>query len=199
MSTAPTSHPIHTIIARAASIVGHPLIFLPTAALVAATEKGASMQQLKLIGLILAALGLAVMAYSYFQVRSGHWSHIDASARSERKSLNLFLATLCLLTAGVLWFLTDRPHMTIALALSGTLFLMALLTARWVKLSLHTAFAVFATALLWPNLIAVTIGAIMTTVVIWSRLVLRRHGMVDIMMGLLVGVIAGVIYQQLSI
>lgn len=199
MSTEPTPHRIRTFIARTASIIGHPLIFLSAAALIAATQKGVTMQQLKLIGLIMMTLGLVAMVYSFFQVRSGRWSHIDASARGERKSLNLFLATLCLLSAGILWALTDRPHMAIALTLSGTLFLIALFVAKWVKLSLHTAFAVFATALVWPNMIAISIGIVITALVIWSRLVLGRHVISDIIVGFLTGLILGVIYQLFNV
>ena len=32
------------------------------------------------------------------------WSHIDASVRNERNSLNVFLGVLCLLSAVLLWF-----------------------------------------------------------------------------------------------
>ena len=189
MSRNPSTHQICNIIARVVSIIGHPLIFLSTAALIAATEKGVSMQQLKFIFITLVMLGLISMAYSYFQVRSGRWTHIDASAQGERKSLNMFLATLCLLSAGIVWVLSDRPHMAIALAL---------LISKWVKLSLHTAFAVFATTLLWPNIFAVSIGIIMTALLIWSRLTLGRHVVKDIIVGFVTGACAGVLYQLLS-
>ncbi len=197
-SSSQTTHQICNIIARVVSIIGHPLIFLSTAALIAATEKGVSMQQLKFIFITLVMLGLISMAYSYFQVRSGRWTHIDASAQGERKTLNIFLATLCLLSAGIVWVLSDRPHMAIALALSGALFIIALLISKWVKLSLHTAFAVFATTLLWPNIFAVSIGIIMTALLIWSRLTLGRHVVKDIIVGFVTGACAGVLYQLLS-
>ena len=178
-SSSQTTHQIRNIIARVVSIIGHPLIFLSTTALIAATEKGVSMQQLKFIFITLVMLGLISMAYSYFQVRSGRWTHIDASA-------------------GIVWILSDRPHMAIALALSGALFIIALLISKWVKLSLHTAFAVFATALLWPNIFAVSIGIIMTALLIWSRLTLGRHVVKDIIVGFVTGACAGVLYQLLS-
>ncbi|MDO5680569.1 MAG: hypothetical protein Q4G54_09605 [Pelistega sp.] len=199
MDSEPNTQPIRTTIARAASIIGHPLVFLSIAAIVAAMQKGASMQQLKIIVLIVAALGLVSMAYSYLQVRSGRWSHIDASAQSERRSLNVFLAILCLLSATVIWVLTDRPHMSIALGLSGALFLIALLLSKWVKLSLHTAFAIFATALMWPNTLALILGILMTGLLIWSRLSLGRHVIADIIVGLLAGGVAGVLYQLLTV
>jgi membrane-associated phospholipid phosphatase len=81
--------------------------------------------------------------------------------------------------------------MSIALALSGALVLVALLVARWVKVSLHAAFAAFATTLLWPITLAVAGGVLVTAAVVWSRLVLRRHVAADVMAGLVLGVAAG--------
>ena len=177
-------------VARAVSIVGHPVVVVLVAALIAASTQGASLQQLKLIGGALGTLGLIVLGFSWLQVRAGRWSHVDASVRHERNSLNVFLAVLCLLSAVLLWF-THRLSMSIALALSGAMVLAALLLAKWVKVSLHVAFAAFATALLWPITLAVVGGALVTAAVTWSRLVLRRHGAADVMAGLLLGVAAG--------
>ena len=89
--------------------------------------------------------------------------------------------------------------MAIALALSAALFLIALLLSKWVKLSLHTAFAIFATVLMWPNTLALILGILMTGLLIWSRLSLGRHVMADIIVGLLAGGVAGVLYQLLTV
>lgn len=179
-------------VARAASIVGHPLVLLPIAALVAASQRGAPMQQLWFIGVTFVALGIIVMGYSWVQVRSGRWAHVDASVRTERKSLNIFLALLCFAGAALQ---TGRPYLSVALALSGALISIGLLTAPWAKMSLHTAFAAFATSLLWPNEIAVVIGLITTAIVVWSRLILGRHVVTDVVLGFLAGAAAGVCYQ----
>ena len=39
-------------------------------------------------------LGVVVLGFSWLQVRAGRWSHIDASVRNERNSLNVFLGVL---------------------------------------------------------------------------------------------------------
>ena len=146
-------------------------------------------------------LGIVVLAYSGWQVRSGRWSHVDASVPKERTSLNVFLAILLLLSATLLWILAGRSNMAIALAFSGAIILTALLSARWVKVSLHAAFAAFAafaTALLWPNWIAVAAGVAVTAAVAWSRLELGRHVAADIAAGLLLGMVAGVGYHSFS-
>jgi membrane-associated phospholipid phosphatase len=184
-----------TTVARAVSIVGHPVVLVLVAALISASTRGASLQQMRLIGGALVTFAVVVLAFSWFQVRTGRWSHIDASVGTERKSLNVFLALLLLLSAGLLWFLTRRPSLSIALALSGALIVAALLVARWVKVSLHAAFAAFATTLLWPNEPAVVAGVLITAAVVWSRLVLSRHVITDVVVGLLLGAAAGGAYH----
>ena len=182
-------------IARAVSIAGHPVVLLPVAVLIAASRRGASLTKLSFIGGALATLGVVVLGFSWLQVRSGRWSHVDASARAERNSLNIFLAGICILSAVSLWFLTRRPYMPLGLALSAALIVLALLTARWVKVSLHVAFAAFATGRLWPNQLAVVAGALMTAALAWSRLVLGRHVAADVATGLLLGAAAGSVYR----
>lgn len=186
---------IRVAVARAISIVGHPVVLLLVAALIAASTRGASLQELRLVGGVLVTLGVVVLGFSWMQVRAGRWSHVDASARGERNSLNMFLGTLCLLSAVLLWLLTRRAQMSIALALSGALVVIALTIARWVKVSLHVAFSVFATALLWPIKLAIVVGVLVTAAVVWSRLVLGRHVAVDVATGLLLGAAAGGAYH----
>lgn len=178
-------------IARAISIVGHPVVFILVAVLIVASTGGASIRQLWFIGGALATVGVVVLAFSWLQVWTGRWSHIDASVRSERRSLNLFLGVVCLLSAVLLWFVMRQPSMSLGLALSGALIVIALLLARWVKVSLHVAFAAFATALLWPLTPAVIAGALLTAAVVWSRLVLGRHVAADVVTGLVLGTAAG--------
>lgn len=182
-------------VARAVSIAGHPVVLLFVAVLVAASTRGAPLRQLWFFGGALAAFSVVVLGFSWLQVRSGQWSHVDASARTERNSLNIFLGVLCFFAAVLVWFVTRRAYLSLGLGLSGTLAVIALLIARWVKVSLHVAFAAFATALVWPNRLAVIAGFLVTAVVAWSRLILGRHVAADVAAGLLLGTSAGSVYQ----
>jgi membrane-associated phospholipid phosphatase len=186
-------------IARAISIVGHPIVLLSIAVLVTASTRGASPRQLGFVGGAVAVLGVVVLGFSWLQVRSGHWSHVDASTRTERNSLNIFLAVMCFLGAVLGWFLTRRPYMSLGLGLAGTLAVIALLIARWVKVSLHVAFAAFATALVWPNKLALIAGLLITAAMMWSRLILGRHVATDTAVGLLLGATAGAVYHLLVV
>jgi hypothetical protein len=71
-------------IARSLSTLGHPLVVVPVAVATLVLHEPAS-----------------------WQVRRGHWQHIDASAQAERRSLILFLAIVLFLGAAVAWLTTS--------------------------------------------------------------------------------------------
>jgi membrane-associated phospholipid phosphatase len=75
---------------------------------------------------------------------------------------------------------------------------MASLLRRWLKLSLHAAFAVFAASLLWPSVMAVVGLLALAVAVAWSRLVLRRHTLGEVVVGLLAGGAAGVGFHLIA-
>jgi len=165
------------------------------AALGMASARGASPTQLRFVGVALATLAFVVVGFSWLQVRSGSWQHVDASGTKERASLNGFLVALLSGSALVVWILTRRPDMPVALASAALLIVVAILAAPWVKISLHAAFAAFATVLLWSMKLAFMIGILVTGAIMWSRLVLGRHKPVDVIAGLLVGFAIGSAYQ----
>src|SRR3546814_11767885 len=64
----------------------------------------------------------------------------------------------------------------LGLALSALLVAAAMLSARWCKLSLHVAFAMYAAVLLVQlSWLACVAGIVFVAAVAWSRLVLDRH------------------------
>lgn len=186
-------------IARAISIVGHPVVIVPAAALIVASTRGAPLEQTWVVGAAFATIGGVVIGFSWFQVRSGRWSHVDASARGERYSLNILLATICASVAAMLWYVTRKPSLALGFALAAAVVVMALLLMKWVKVSLHVAFASFATVFLWPNKLAVAAGVVFIAALAWSRLVLGRHVAADIATGLLLGATAGTAYHILAV
>lgn len=180
--------------ARALSIVGHPILALPASVLTLMLWRGEA-QQAWSMAWGFAILALVVMGYSAWQVRRGQWAHVDASHQGERRTLNRFL--LMVLVAGALlsvWSGASR-ELSLALALSAAMLLLALLTQRWCKLSLHVAFALFAALLLalagtWPLLV----GLAFALLVAWSRLHLQRHAPRDVVAGAAAGLMAGLLF-----
>ncbi len=174
-------------LARAISILGHPLAVLPPAVLLALAARDPGMP-LAAIALGFAGFGLLVLGWSWRQVRRGRWAHVDASGREERGSLNRFLLIAIAVGALLAWWRMPTPDLALALALAAGLVALALLGSRWCKLSLHLAFAVYAAGLLWPyGSWAVLAGLGFAAAIAWSRLRLSRHVPIDLIVGAVAG------------
>ena len=177
---------MNSSLARWVSVAGHPAVLMPVAAGVAAPAgvAGAALA----VSLVCAGL---VVAYSFGKARRGEWSHIDASAPLERAQLTSRAGGGLLAAAGILWLIGIPVGVSIVVGLSGLVVLAGHLLQSVAKLSLHVAFAVFATCLVWPNQVAAAGLAAVAFAVAWSRLALRRHVPRDILLGALIGAVAG--------
>jgi predicted secreted protein len=177
--------------ARALSIVGHPAVLMPVAVAAAASGPGAPPQLLRVALGTAVAVAVIVGLYSLWQVHRGRWAHVDASHPAERSQLNLVLAGLLCAAAGLLWALGQPPAVAAGPLLAALLVLLTHALRRWLKVSLHAAFALFAAALVWPHLPGtLAIGALALGVA-WSRLVLRRHTLAEVLTGLWLGAAFG--------
>jgi membrane-associated phospholipid phosphatase len=184
-------------LARAVSILGHPLLILPCSILLLAAADSDA-RQLSRLAIGFAVFALLVMSYSWWQVRRRRWAHVDASAQGERRSLNLFLLLALAISAPLAWQGGLR-ELALGLALSALMIAVALLTARWWTLSLHVAFAVFAALLLLrAGAFAAMLGLVFAALVAWSRLQLARHARRDLVAGAIAGAGAGFACLQFS-
>lgn len=181
-------------LARTLSIIGHPVVVLPLAAWLASARGGADPRTLAGF----AGFGVLIMAWSLWQVQRGRWAHVDASNLRERRSLNLFLLVLFAVGTALAWRLAPREAAW-AIGLSLPIILLALLTARWCKLSLHVAFATYAALLLWSVAPwATLLGLGFTVLLAWSRLALARHAPRDIAAGTAAGGLSGALFWLLA-
>jgi len=180
-----------TAAARALSVVGHPALLMPAAVAGSAAANGAPPRVLHLGLAAAVAIALCVIAFSLVQVGAGRWSHVDASVPRERSQLNLVLCVLLFGAAGLLWWSGQPRLLSLGLGLGGAMVVAAQLLRRWLKLSLHAAFAVFAAALWWPNAAGAAVVLLLAAAVSWSRLALRRHTGIEVTAGLLAGAAAG--------
>ena len=179
-------------VARCLSILGHPLVFLPLAAWMALASRTSGVQALPLALAFFALLALGVMLYSWLQVRRGRWGHVDASLPRERRSLNGVLLAALSVSALVVWFKPYARGLALGITLSCFLVGAALLTARWLKVSLHVAFVAFASTILWQVSPAMVAAALVFTAAVgWSRLELGRHSLAEVVAGAGLGLVAG--------
>jgi len=179
--------------ARLASILIHPAVVMVVAAAIAAGASGSD-GVWSALGAALAA-AVVVMLYSGLQARSGRWAHIDASQPHERSQLNRFASWALLgLAAGLAVMGTDRG-IVVVIGLSGVIVLVGHLWRGRLKSSLHVAFAMFATCIVWPHPVAVIALLLASAVVGWSRLALRRHDVSELVVGAATGLVCGVVFQ----
>ncbi|MFN7163945.1 MAG: hypothetical protein ACK4P2_03920 [Hyphomonas sp.] len=188
---------MRTALAHAVSIAGHPAILMPLAAGFAASAGGASPEMTRTILWVTSGVVVAVLIYSLVQVRRGQWADTDASRPEERSQLNLFLAPLLAAGAGWAWWSGQPLALALGLGASAAIIAAALVSSRWMKLSLHTAFAVFAASLFWPDVRVVGAGLVLAGLIAWARLHLKRHTAADVAAGALAGAAAGSVVQIL--
>jgi membrane-associated phospholipid phosphatase len=181
--------------ARLLSIVGHPAVVMPLAVPLAAVRRDAPWPML-LVSLGL-ALGVTAIVglYSWWQVRTGRWSHVDASVPRERRDLNVFVVSLLGLLAAALWFARQPAALVVGLGAAAGIVLVALALQRRLKVSLHGAFGTFAAALAWPVDWAVAGLGTLALAVGWSRLRLGRHDAAEVIVGLCLGCLAGIAFH----
>ena len=186
-------------LARAVSILGHPLLVLPFSILLPTAGDGIGAWHAWRLALAFGLFAGVVMAYSWWQVRRQRWRHVDASNAAERRSLNRFLLLALLLAAPLAW-MGGLHALAMGLSMSALVIVAAILTTRWWTLSLHVAFAVFAAmALLRAGAWACAAGLGFAVLVAWSRLQLARHALRDVVAGAVAGAVASIAFWQWSI
>ena len=161
--------------------------------IVAPATHRSSTNEIGSVILVGAAVLIPVAILMYRQVRTGRWSNVDASRPSERPIL--FAVALAGLVAGLGWLLLRDSHSPLVrgmLVVGGFLTLAALLT-RWIKVSLHVAFAALAAAALAMLGSPVGYGLVLVVpALMWSRFTLSRHTVNELLIGLFLGVVSGV-------
>jgi ABC-type Fe3+ transport system permease subunit len=186
-----------TQLARWVSILAHPFVMVALlVAVPAMRQSSGNAVRSTLLALIAVVVPIAVLMFR--QVRRGRWSNVDASKPSERAAL--FLVALGGLVAALGWLLFNDPRSFLVrgmLVVAAFLLLAGLLT-RWVKLSLHVAFAALTATTL--SLLGSPVGYALIPLVpavFWSRLALARHRVSELFVGLVLGVLTGFVLVRL--
>jgi hypothetical protein len=171
------------------------MITLLVAVLAMRQRHGHRLQSVLLV-VIVVLVPIGVLMFR--QVRRGRWSNADASNVSERPVL--FLVALAGVMASTGWLLLKDPQSFLTqgmLVIAAFLFVAALLT-RWIKLSLHMAFAALSATVL--SMIGSWVGYVLIAVIpsiFWSRLALARHSIRELAVGLVLGALTGIALVRL--
>jgi hypothetical protein len=180
-------------LARWVSILAHPFVMVALLVGVPAMRQSAG-KAVQSVLLVVIAVVIPIAVLMFRQVRRGRWSNVDASEPSERPVL--FLMALAGLVAGVGWLLLSDPQSFLVrgMLVAAAFLLLAAFLTYWVKLSLHVAFAALTatTLCLLGSAVGYALLAVVP-VVFWSRIALGRHRVHELLVGLVVGVLTGIV------
>ena len=180
-------------LARWISILAHPFVMIVLLVAIPAmhTTSRNAFGPLLIVSIgVLAPLAILMIR----QVRSARWSNVDASKPAERRIL--FAVALLGLVAALGWLLITDPHSFLVrgICVIAAFLVVAALLTRWIKLSLHVAFAALTATSL--SMLGSAVGYALVPVVIalwWSRRELSRHSVKELLVGLLLGVVTGIL------
>jgi hypothetical protein len=181
-------------IARWVSIVGHPFFLIALLALLVSWTRGVGADGLRIAGIITAAGLIPLGVFIWRRYATGRWETVDASRPENRPALYI-AAFVVLVPLGLYFLLVERSaDMVRGSAAFASMLGVAAAANRWIKLSLHMAFAVFA------GLIAARLSLVYGVVMLvfvpmlgWSRVALRRHTLREVFAGCILGVIVAII------
>lgn len=179
-------------VARWLSIVFHPFVMVGVMAGAAAAARQATGEVVRSVGIVALFTVVPLAALMWRQVRRGHWENTDASNREERPVL--YLVGGAGLVALLAYLLMIRQQWFMVRGVVATFGMMAIcgVTTRWIKVSLHMAFAalVGTTLALMRSPIGYALLLALPALV-WSRLVLQRHTPLEVALGAIIGAGAG--------
>jgi membrane-associated phospholipid phosphatase len=171
------------------SVIGHPFVLVPLTTLYAVSRESGLGTAAGSAGAVALAAVVPVLALVVIGVRRSAWSDHDVSDREQRSGF--YRALFVVLPAGsiALWFL--QPTLRRGILTSWALILASMAANRFVKSSLHVGFAAFcATSLPLPPAGSM-LAALAVIAIAWSRLVLKRHTLLEVVLGAVLGAAAG--------
>lgn len=176
-------------LARVVSIAGHPFATMLVFAWFAGARAGSGAEAVLVAAAVIAPIG-ALVAH---QRSSGRWGTVDASERTERRLLYVVAVGIVGATLAVALL---RGESQVGRVVGAVLLLFAVAAAanRWLKTSLHVAFAAFGGAALLRLGSPAGWGlALLVPLLAWSRLALRRHTPREVGAGVALGVAAALV------
>jgi membrane-associated phospholipid phosphatase len=180
-------------VARWVSLIAHPFVMVGVTAGAAVAGRHSAGEAIRTVLIVGAFTIIPLLVLMVRQVRTGAWKNADASNMSERPILYTVggLGSIALLV----YLLLAQPQSFLIRGSLGFLMMFAVcaLATRWIKVSLHMAFAALAATTLL--LIGSPAGWVLVPIVpalAWSRLVLQRHRPVEVALGAIIGIVAGI-------
>jgi hypothetical protein len=171
------------------SRVAHPFVLVPLTTLYAVASRAGLASGAGSAGAVALAAVLPVLALVVIGVRRSAYSDHDVSDRRQRSGFYRALFVVLPIGSALLWL--AQPALRHGIVGGWALILASMAANRFVKSSLHVGFAAFCAASLALPPFGTAACAFVVALVAWSRLALRRHTLVEVLLGGTLGALAG--------
>ena len=141
---------------------------------------------------------IPITFFMVWQARTGRWQNVDASRPQERP--RLFVVGLCVMAvlAAIVFRSPSIGFLARGMYAAAAILLVAWALLRWVKISLHMAFAALGAVSLLRSAPAWGIAlCVALPLLAWSRITLKRHTLLEIVLGTLLG--AGTAWAMIAL
>jgi membrane-associated phospholipid phosphatase len=182
------------VFARWVSWIGHPLVFISLSVGIIIALRFANRAGLALSLTLLATVILPMTLLLFRGFQSVRWSDPDVSIHAER--VRFYPRAISISAVAVLVLLLSRAPGFALRGATMTLFLliMAALINFRIKLSLHALFAFYSAVILFViNPVVGVVALALALLVFWSRLYLKRHDLLETLVGAFLGLLGGLV------
>lgn len=179
-------------IAGVFSAIGHPLLITALFVVFTTLHQPAQSRSWLISGLVIGGVVIPVALVNYIRYRRGEYTNFDVSDRRQRKSMYIYILTLLAVATAVM-FITRQPvSPTYGVFCCLLMLLSAYLLNFWIKASLHSAVAFYLSMCMFTmNSTFGWVMLLLSVLVSASRLVLKRHTYAEVLLGTVLGCIAG--------
>lgn len=183
-----------TSLAKIVTTAGHPLITIPLFVIVVLFSKNDIKSALLLTFLIIGCIFIPLLSWLYFKSKNGSYTNFDVSDQKQRRSLFVFIIPFLFVVTVVL-FLTHQPENTcLSLLFATILVIVSQLVNYYIKSSLHVSLTLYLAFLAIPFSLVFGIVMMFLSILIgWSRVVLKRHSVLEVIIGAVIGLTIGAI------
>ncbi|PSL07215.1 hypothetical protein [Cecembia rubra] len=180
------------------TIIGHPLILGTTYVLVMGMANLPKDKACLLSILVLGLITFPIIIHNLRKIKKGSYTNFDVSDQNQRKGFYPFAVLLFLILLFACYFLNFPKTVVVNTLIFFMMLLLLALVNLKIKASLHAAISFFAgmgfLSISCSIGILVLILAMGTT---WSRLELKKHSRIEVLTGMMAGLLFGIISFKL--
>jgi len=179
-------------IAQIISVAGHPLLTIPLFVVIVTFTLEDFRKAFITSTIIIGGFFIPLILRLYLKSRKGSYTNFDVSDRIQRKSIFFFIIPI-LSVVTFIAFLTDQSiNLCLSLLFGLTLVAVSQVVNLTIKSSMHVSFHIYLSFLIMTlNPFIGIIAFLITIPIAWSRIVLGRHSLKEVLIGGLLGVLAG--------